>query len=228
MISVAISEKVQKYFGKLGYRIVKNVPVPTIWQNNKEFLRVFQKIKNKTLVTADRCFTLFQFVKQANLLEGDIAEIGVYKGGTAKLIALTAEKKKIIHLFDTFLGMPEADPKIDLIKKGEFSDTSLLEVKGFFKGCENVKFYPGLITDTSKQVEKKKFCLVNIDVDNYIAINDCLHFFYPRMVRGGMILIDDYGWKMCPGVKKAVSEFLVNKKENPIVISLYQCLIIKH
>jgi len=134
---------------------------------------------------------------------------------------------KSVHLFDTFSGMPAETRGIDFHKKGDFADTSLDSVKTFLNDCSSVIFHPGFFPDTAAAIKDKKFCLVYIDVDIYQSVKDCLEFFYHRMVPGGVMLFDDYEWKDCPGVKKAIVEFLTNKPETSVITTRYQCVLIK-
>ena len=52
----------------------------------------------------------------------------------------------------------------------------------------------------------KKFCFAYIDADTYQATREALEFFWPRMVPGGRIVVDDVPWEPCAGVEKAVRE----------------------
>jgi hypothetical protein len=169
---------------------------------------------------------LYQLVKSIKNLEGDMAEVGVYKGGTAKLIA-KAEPTKTVHLFDTFSGMPDRCLSIDLHHAGEFNDCSLSQVKSFLQDCANVFFYPGVFPETGNEVLEKKFSLVHIDTDIYLSVKACLEFFYPRLSSSGALIIDDYESAACPGVKQAVVEYMAEKSEYPIITAEAQCVIIK-
>ncbi|HBG28862.1 MAG: hypothetical protein A2Y10_16855 [Planctomycetes bacterium GWF2_41_51] len=219
---------VRKLFSLAGLKVHKYDRLfPELWSSNKEFQLLFKEIDGRTLVSQDRCFMLYQLSQYANNKNGEIAELGVYKGGTARLIAKTCPNKRV-HLFDTFEGMPLSDKTIDFHKLGDFSDTSLDSVKAFLKGCDNVIFHPGFFPSTGDEVRDNKFSLVYIDVDIYKSIKDCLEFFYDRVVPGGVILIDDYESKYCTGVKKAITEFLSDKPEKQIVTAKYQCMILKY
>lgn len=66
-------------------------------------------------------------------LGGSIAELGVYKGGSAKLLCSFSQDADI-HLFDTSEGMPETS-NVDHHQKGDSSDCSLTEVKTYLSGC---------------------------------------------------------------------------------------------
>lgn len=221
-----------KLFTRLGFRI-QRIPsgrpkLVHLWDADEVFGALLKQIDGYSVVGRERCFILYQFVKHAIGIEGDIAEVGVYKGGTARLIAkVTAETTKIVHLFDTFSGMPSADMTKDLHKEGDFSDAPLDEVKMYLKDCSNVRFYPGLFPATSDAVSNLQFCLVHIDVDIYKSVADCCEFFYPRMVKGGIMVFDDYGFLSCPGAKMAVDEFFANKPEYPCYLPMGESFVIK-
>ena len=98
-----------------------------------EFKTFYEKAKDYTVVSADRCYVLCTLASQALALNGDVWECGVYRGGTAillaELIAATQGAIPALHLFDTFQGMPETDSEIDLHQSGDFADTSLSTVQ---------------------------------------------------------------------------------------------------
>jgi len=215
----------------LGYQIsraprIKVSQALPFWDSQNEFNALYEQIREYTVVSKNRLFMLCQLLRYANRLDGDIAEVGVYKGGTAKLIAKTA-KNKNIYLFDTFSGIPQITTEIDFHKTKDFADTSLHSVKTLLRDCPNVTFYQGIFPDTASAIENKQFSFVYIDVDLYRSVKDCLEFFYPRIARGGVMVIDDYDSWAWPGVKKAVLEFLTDKKEYPIITTEIQCAIIK-
>ena len=72
------------------------------------FSNLMATVRERTLVTIDRCFVIYQYARWARAKEGAMAEVGVYKGGTAKVIATAAPGKKF-YLFDTFNGMPDVN-----------------------------------------------------------------------------------------------------------------------
>jgi O-methyltransferase len=227
-----IKTLVKKLFAKFGFQIQRmhsGRPSPIhLWDTDEVFVSLLKQISSHSLVGRERCFMLYQLVKYAIGMDGDIAEIGVYKGGTAKLIAKTAaETAKTVHLFDTFSGMPPTDMMKDLHKEGDFSDAPLDDVKMYLKDCSNVRFYPGIFPATSDKVSKLQFCFVHIDVDIYKSVMDCCEFFYPRMVKGGIMIFDDYGFLNCPGAKMAVDEFFADKPEYPCYLPVGESFVIK-
>ena len=123
--------------------------------------------------------------------------------------------------------MPDVDPSVDLHKKGDFKNTSLEGVQKIFEGEKNVIFCKGFFPATVDKVHSDKFSFVYIDVDIYKSVLDSLNFFYPKLVTGGFMMFDDYMGKNTPGVKKALDEFLKDKKEIPILTTVGQCVLIK-
>ena len=222
-----IEKAVKKIFKFAGLQVkTYDQTLPDPWSNIGYFQQLFKEIEARTVVSQDRCFMLYQMAKYADGKDGEMAEVGVYKGGTAKIISKTCPQKTV-HIFDTFAGMPDVVCGIDVHRKGDFLDTSIESVKSFLSDCSNVVFHPGFFPDTAETVKDKKFCFVYVDVDIYQSVKNCIELFYPRMVSGGVMVFDDYEWKGCPGVKKAIDEFLAGKKEIPIITTKYQCMLLK-
>jgi len=193
----------------------------------ESFEDIFNSMKERVIVCRDGCFLLYQFLNYASKLDGEVAEVGVYQGATAKLLAKTCPDKPV-HLFDTFKGVPDGVVlPIDKHLPGDFK-VSLEEVKDYLKEHSNIRLHPGVFPSTAEPIKDKKFCFVHYDADLYKTTFDCLDFFYTRMVKGGVILFHDFKFSNCPGVEKAIADFLINKPEHPIeLIVEYYCLIIK-
>lgn len=226
-----IKALIKKRLAKYGYKIQTVSPIDTpnpihLWDDDHKFKKLMDQIVGYTVVDEVRCFMLYQYAKQTAQLPGDVAEVGVYQGGTAKLLAKVFEAtNKVVHLFDTFTGVPPGDPTKDMHKEGDFADTSLKSVKNFLRDCNNIQLYKGIFPKTSKPLNKQKFCLIHIDVDLYKSVMDCCAFFYPRMESGGIMIFDDYGFVTCPGAKKAVDEFFKDKPEFPSYLPTGQSIV---
>lgn len=203
-----------------------------------EFIRdVFAPVSKLTLLTEDRCYLLDRLVHQSALLDGDMAECGVYKGGGALLIARaivaarSANGRPAVELllFDTFEGMPDTtgvDAKVH--SAGDFGDTSLEAVAKVMSPFSFATLRQGLIPASLSGLESRRFSFVHIDVDLYRSTIDCLEFFYPRLVPGGIMVFDDYGVRIYEHAeKKAVDEFFASKIEKPISLTNGQTLVIK-
>ena len=168
---------------------------------------------------------------------GHVAEVGVYKGGSAFLLCeLIKRTKKNIYLFDTFEGLPE-DNRINkkfVPLKGWLGNTSIKEVKNFLlKTSINPKklnIIKGIFPNTvNQEIKKSFFSLVHLDTDLFKSTYDGLEFFYPRLVEFGCIVIHDYNSFGCPGVKEAIDKFCQKNKirHKLFQISQSQCILIK-
>lgn len=154
----------------------------------------------KTLLNDTKLYYLAEAVIKCRSLPGDFAEVGVYKGGSLKLIATLARNKKI-HAFDTFSGTPINDVANGKTKKGDY-ECNEAEVKDYI-GSSKVIYHTGIFPETATG---EKFSFVHIDADTYQATSSAISYFWPRLVPGGQIVLDDYAWPDCPGVTQAILE----------------------
>jgi predicted O-methyltransferase YrrM len=184
------------------------------WETEATYVDLIKQIGKNTIVHPYKLWFLREICEQTAMLAGEVAEVGVYKGGSARLIA-TYLPHKTVHLFDTFEGMPSTDPKKDCHQKGDFT-VSFDIVKNYLSDLKNVRIYKGIFPDTSEPIQDKQFALVHVDVDIYTSIKACCEFFYPRMLPGGVIVFDDYAVKSCPGATQAVDEYFADKSEKVI------------
>jgi len=159
-------------------------------------------------------------LKRENI-PGAFAELGVYKGISAKILHNMDPQRKF-YLFDTFEGFPASDLKNETgaaatYTKENFADTNLISVKRYISGNDNLEIVNGYFPETAGIIENEIFALVNIDVDLYKPTKAGLEFFYPRLAPGGVILVHDYNYKW-EGIKKAVDEFSGRLTEIPILV----------
>jgi len=185
--------------------------------------RIKQEIE--MLLKDQEAFLIYSTAIKTEKIEGEIAEVGVYQGGSAKI--LREASKKPLHLFDTFEGLPELNEKddSDQFQKGNYS-ASLESVKNYLSGYPNIYYYKGLFPSTAEPVKDKKFSFVHFDVDIYESTLGCLNFFYSRLSKGGVIISHDYA--SSGGVRKAFDEFFEDKPE--IIIQQYgtvQAFVVK-
>jgi O-methyltransferase len=143
---------------------------------------------------------------------GDFAELGVYKGMTARLINHYAPDR-ILHLFDTFSGFADRDISEER-QRGQFSDTSVDTVLRFIDPVVGsvVHTYRGTFPESvPNSLENARFAFVHLDADLFPPTTAGLEFFYPRVSKGGIIVIHDYNaWH---GARTAVDQFFATKPE---------------
>lgn len=134
-----------------------------------------------------------------------------------------------LHLFDTFEGMPETDERLDIHADGDFADCSLERVEERVRnfGTGLVELHQGLIPETFSGLESHRIAFAHIDVDIFRSVQDCCEFIYPRLVPGGFMVFDDYGFESCPGTRRAVDDYFVHRPEFPLVLPTGQALVFK-
>jgi hypothetical protein len=165
-----------------------------------------------TMLNYDRLYTLWQAVRHISSPELPLAEVGTYRGGSAKFIMETLKQnghENPFYVFDTFEGHAVVDESIDGEHRiGTFEDTSYEKVKAYISS-PNVIIHKGDFLKTAEHIEKiTNFGMVHIDVDVYPATKFCLEFFAGRTIPGSIIILDDYGFITCKGAKKAADEFV--------------------
>lgn len=183
-------------------------------------------LEKRILLSIREMWNIYNWIIKTEKISGDIAEVGTYKGGSAKLICEI--KKKKFYVFDTFEGLPETNSNDKSMKKGDFAE-SLESVKSYLSKYEDTYFCKGIFPESAKQLENKltKFSFVHLDLDIYSSTLNSLEYFYPRLSTGGVILTHDYRCVHCPGVKKAFDEFFTDKPETIVELWDTQALIIK-
>lgn len=174
-------------------------------------------------------YNIYALAKATSRLPGVLAEVGVFRGGSAKILC-AAKGESPLYLFDTFEGMPKVNPAVDARwAEGDFWETRYEEVVTYLSAFPNVHCYKGIFPDSAigQAPEKQSYRFVHLDVDIHESTHRALQFFYPRLVSGGMIISHDYSALPAPGVKKAFDEFFKDKKETIIPLWDSQCVVVK-
>ena len=220
----------------LNYEIRKvNEKKKVIIEVNNYEKKLINKCLQYSMTNFERMWSLiqsFHHVRQESLV-GDFVECGVWKGGNIILLKKLIEKfnmKKNIYGFDTFEGMVEpsfydvnynnksAKRMFDEHKKKEigFAMCSIDDVKRNIKKntkTDNIFLIKGKVEDTLKNKRKlpKKISILRLDTDFYESTKIELEILFPRLVKGGVLIVDDYGfWK---GAKKAVDEYFCSYRQ---------------
>jgi O-methyltransferase len=210
---------------------------PTQWEHkiktkqvSKELIRLERNYPDKV-----RFFNFwFQIERiKKEKIKGCFAELGVYKGETARLIHKMDTLRKF-YLFDTFDGFRNKDLDIEIGEAAkyttqDFADTNINRVKNYINGNENLIFRKGYFPDTTKDLENETYAFVNMDADLHNPTKEGLLYFYPRLASGGVIIIHDYNYKW-EGAVKAVDDFVKTIPENLVYLPDMYCsvMIIKN
>ena len=171
-------------------------------------------------------------------IEGAFVECGVGAGSSPAVMLLACERAGVsrpIWGFDSFQGIPwagendddqpgigEKDPsKQGLLETSGVSAHSLEQVKGAFKHWQldpdKVNWVEGWFQDTLPKVETGKIALLRLDGDLYDSTLVCLHYLYPKLVKGGILIIDDY---QLPGCRQAFYDYFFPLEVPPLLHNL--------
>ena len=187
----------------------------------------------------------YEIYKMIKEVPGEIIECGVFKGASYLRFAMFREifgnpfSKKIIG-FDTFSKFPETTFQDDTKARNKFISSAgsdsiskeqllkILDNKGLNK---HVDLIEGDITETVPSYVKAnpelKISLLNLDTDIYEPAVTILEHLYPKITKGGILMLDDYGTH--PGETKAVDEYFKNKtvEIKKFSFAMTPCYIIK-
>ena len=205
---------------KYSIQIPENFYSP--WLNDNLFNKTYEKIKLNTFLDKYKLYELWKLLEQIKDKKGEVIEIGVWRGGSACLIA---EKCKVlglnnkIYAADTFQGLVKASDKDGTYQGGEHADTSENIVIDLAKkmNLDNLVLLKGIFPDeTAHSIKNLKFKFCHIDVDIYNSAKDVFNWVWKKMTVGGGVVFDDYGGLLTDGVSKFVDELSLSP--NGIII----------
>ena len=204
------------------------------WNLVPEFLSTYALIQGNTLVDIYRCWELWTLVEQTAKRDGGILEVGVWRGGTGALMAkraLLSGSDASVYLCDTFEGVVKAGVRDTYYKGGEHADTTQQVVEGLLRTLDiaNVRILKGVFpNETAHLIDPAaRFRLCHIDVDVYQSAKDAMAWIWDRMVPGGVVVYDDYGFEACKGITDFVND-QVTETDRLVVYNLNgHALVIK-
>jgi hypothetical protein len=171
---------------------------------------------------------------EENGIEGDIVECGVWRGGSMlaaiRTLQLIGNADRTLHMFDTYEGMtPPTDQDVEfdgktaqeLLSSSNREDAesvwcnapleavrALLSSTGY--SPDRLFYVKGRVEETLPASAPARIALLRLDTDWYESTKHELEHLYPRLVQGGVLIIDDYGhWQ---GARKAVDEYIARNK----------------
>jgi hypothetical protein len=224
---------VQKNESKQGKKpsVADEFDTQIYWDFNSIDKEIYRVVKSLTMTSPERVKALLDaiFYVESSKLEGDFVECGVWKGGStlaaAKMFEYLHSYHRKLWLFDTFEGM-SAPTKDDVDLNDVYAENRMRNEDKktsniwAYSELEEVKhnlglsaypqdrfiFVKGKVEDTlKKDYLPDKISILRLDTDWYESTLIEMEILYPRVVKGGIIIVDDYGhWK---GSKKAVDEY---------------------
>ena len=169
---------------------------------------------------------------RAKQLEGDFVECGVYKGTIAMsnitYMDFKTLKNRKYYLFDTFCGVDEEFCTEDeyLRLKNAYPDCYEFVVNSF-KKYPNVVIVKGPVPKTLSQVHIEKVAYLSLDMNCALPELEALKYFWPKLVPGGIVVLDDYGWPTCENQKTAADNFASSVRVKVLSLPTGQGIIIK-
>jgi hypothetical protein len=207
-----------------------------------EFLPILERCREFTMTSVERLFALYKAVRWVveARVPGDLVECGVWRGGSMMLVALTllalGRTDRRLVLYDTFEGLPKPDEDLDVDLWGNraidgwrphrktdesssWAYASLDEVRAHMVSTgypmERVSFEKGLVEKTIPESAPDRIALLRLDTDWYESTRHELDHLFPRLSKGGVLIIDDYGHFR--GARRAVDEYF-EKEASPILL----------
>ena len=227
---------IKKILNNFGYEIGRKETVDTFFQMDPLFNSLYKEAQTKTqmessdnILRRQRHYVLNYLLRNGDLENGDVCEVGCWRGLSAYQIATylkTQDIDVVFHIFDSFEGLSEIESvdrfeneKQDLKSIREQFACSLEKVQENMKEFNFIKYYKGWVPERFPEVKDKRFSLVHIDVDLYQPTYDSFRFFYPRLIKNGLMVFDDYGCIHFPGAKRAIDQ-CVAMLDHPFFIPL--------
>jgi O-methyltransferase len=223
------SKTAVKLVQRLGYTLTIADPV---MESDPVFNRIYSKAEKFTMTTKAAMFELYKAIQYVirSGISGDFVECGVWKGGSAMVIALTLKElnasDRNIYLYDTYEGMSEPTEQDFRLMRGKTSAQELMDKSPIFKCVSKldevkgnlfstgypgslIHFIQGKVEDTIPGTMSSEIALLRLDTDWYESTYHELVHLYPLLKRNGVIFFDDYGY--WAGHKKAVDEYFENR-----------------
>ena len=214
-----------------------------------EFLALYEACRQFTMTSMARLYSLYQCVEyiSGSGIAGDLAECGVWRGGSCMLMAHVLLRKRdterMIYLYDTYEGHPRPDPDkdIDLWGNRAFAEWQQREAQGMEWGAasldevrtnllssgypvDRLAFVKGKVEDTIASNQPTRLALLRLDTDWYNSTKIALEHLYPRIVEGGILIVDDYGHYQ--GQRQAVDEYFGSIGRKPLLHRIdYSCRV---
>ena len=181
------------------------------WLNDEHFLSIYNRVKTHTLVDIYRCYELWALAKQTSDIDGNILEVGVWRGGTGAVLAEAVRNmsEKKVYLADTFAGVVKAGEKDTNYKGGEHSDTSVDIVNNLMASLSigNTEILQGIFPEDTQDKVRGMISMLHCDVDVYSSTKEIVEWCLPRLSIGAMLVFDDFGFFGCDGVATFCEEF---------------------
>jgi O-methyltransferase len=173
-------------------------------------------------------------------LPGDYVECGVYRGDMTWMITQNVDVSgagKIFYLYDTFSGFDPRysstddfgdAPKLYALANNEYRAPDIEEfVRRRFRDKPHIVVTKGTVPDVLHQHAPDRIAYLHLDMNSPRAETGALEVLFDRISAGGMIVFDDYGWKVFRKQKDAADGFMAKRSQIILELPTGQGLMIK-
>jgi len=187
-----------------------------------------------------RLHTLVWAARQAIALPGDFVECGVFKGDFSWVVATVmgeALRDRTFWLYDSFEGFSpdfsSADdypdnPGFLAFANSVYSAPDMeADVRARFSAMDHVKIVSGFLPSTLLEDSPDRIAFLHVDLNAPKAEVACLEILFDRIVPGGVIVFDDYGWHLFREQKRAEDEFFAARGYYVLELPTGQGLVVK-
>jgi O-methyltransferase len=205
-------------------------PIYSPWKGDNDFAKLVDTVTAHTTTRPRNLWLLYSLVKQTLGLGGEIWEVGVYKGGGARVMERAQTEADpsvapLLRLFDTFEGVSGSNPEHDYLRDGPAYDGSEADVRHVLEG-DKFSIHKGAVPETFKSLENVSISFLHLDVDLFTPTLATLEFAAPRMKKSGVILVETYGYATHLGVREAVDAFCTSANRHVTVLPTAQAILI--
>jgi O-methyltransferase len=180
-----------------------------------------------------RMWLLTRYARHARNLSGNFAEFGTYRGGCAWMLLSTVslEPTRRFHLFDTFGGIPDdklTEEEREAGFAGRLSDTSVDYVGKLLEPWTPIpQLWPGDVFETIPAADTGELAFVHLDLNAAAPTRHVLEHVYDRVVPGGIVVFDDYGWREYDDQRDVIEVFLRDRPEELVALPTGQAVLTK-
>jgi len=181
-----------------------------------------------------RVYVACWLAERASRLEGDLIECGVNRGGIARAIVSYLGGRlqgRRFFLLDTFEGIPESVLSEREMQHNKYFKENYTEchrqVLETFRAFPEVVVVRGLVPDTFGEVDSQRFCFAHIDMNNAASEIAAAEYLWPRLVTGGVMLLDDYAWQINVDQRQAFDRFAMERGMTVLALPTGQGLLMK-
>lgn len=229
-----MSSLIHKTRAKVG-RLISGVPASSFIETlPAESRDIVTRVQPFSMTSPERLAAFVDAMRYVDRrgLAGAVVECGVWKGGSSMAGMLASDKSRDFYMYDTYDGMSlptEADvdkdglsaasllataDKQDLIwARSEYGDV-VENVRSTGYPMDRVHFVQGKVEETIPGVMPDQIAILRLDTDWYESTRHELNHLFPKLVTGGVLIIDDYGhWD---GARRAVDEYF---SADPILLN---------